>query len=60
MLVPKLKLFFYCQMLDTKGLIIHEVFMSESSEELEYTIDKEIAPFGKPLDIIIPSKFTRQ
>ena len=59
-MVPKLQLFSYFQTLDTKGLIIHEVFMSDSSEELEYTIDKEIAPFGKPLDIIIPGRFTKQ
>lgn len=34
--------------------------MADSKDELKYMIDKEIDPFGKPLEILIPDQYTKQ
>lgn len=46
--------------LDTKGLIIHEVCLKDSGKELPYIVEEEVKPFGKPLEVQIPSQLSER
>ena len=44
----------FLKILDTNGLIIHNVCLEETGKDLLYIIENETEPFGKPLEIKIP------